>query len=208
MYPDHRAKLAIFALLAGLFLAAGCLGKSAQNSFYTLTPMPEAAAEARPGAGPCLALGVGPVELPAYLERPQMVTRKQGHRFELAEFDRWAEPLPDTVSRVLAENLAALTCAEPLHFYPWSSDAVVDRQVTVRILRLDGEPGGEVVLQAHWSILDGDEKSLTWRSATYRHTCADGTFGAYAKAQSELLADLSRDIAAALGGLQASAPKQ
>jgi len=33
-----------------------------------------------------LAIGVGPVEFPKFLDRPQIVTRKSQHRVEVSEF--------------------------------------------------------------------------------------------------------------------------
>ena len=54
------------------------------------------------------ALGVGPVRLPGLLDWPQIVTRRGADEIDRAEFDRWAEPLAETVPRVLAEDLAAL----------------------------------------------------------------------------------------------------
>ena len=53
-------------------------------------------------------IGVGPITVPKYLDRPQIVTRSGRNQLALGEFDRWAEPLQDNVLRVLAENLAFL----------------------------------------------------------------------------------------------------
>jgi uncharacterized lipoprotein YmbA len=55
-----------------------------------------------------MTIGIGPVTLPKYLDRPQIVTFTSPYALNVVEFDRWAEPLESTFVRVLAENLALL----------------------------------------------------------------------------------------------------
>ena len=88
------------AFLAGLMLLtlAGC-ETSEQARLYTLSGLPFTAASAsiQPASTSALAIGIGPVTLPFYLDRPQIVRRTSPNRLEIAEFDRWAEPLSNTV---------------------------------------------------------------------------------------------------------------
>ena len=53
-------------------------------------------------------VAVGPVAIPDYLDRPQILTRSGPSELQLAEFERWAGSLEKDVSRVLAENLSTL----------------------------------------------------------------------------------------------------
>jgi len=53
-----------------------------------------------------VAVGIGPLNLPAYLDRPHIVTRATEHRLELSEFNRWVEPLKESMLRVIAVNLS------------------------------------------------------------------------------------------------------
>jgi uncharacterized lipoprotein YmbA len=88
----------------------GCfnLGKNAPpTKFYMLSATNEP--EVRPGEGvrqASMFVGVGPIRIPSYLDRPQIVTRGAGYEMEVADFANWAEPLKDSFGRVLAENLA------------------------------------------------------------------------------------------------------
>ena len=73
---------------------SGCAGISPPTQFYTLADpgavsSPVAPASVRSNA----AIGVGPLRLPAMLDRPQIVTRKDDNRVDLAEFHRWAGEL-------------------------------------------------------------------------------------------------------------------
>jgi hypothetical protein len=96
-------------LLAVCFVfLAGC-ASTAPSKFYTLTPMKAAdgpASSVTFEGGSLLA--VGPVRLPDYLDRPQIMTRSEGNEIRMHETDRWAGSLEGDVSRVLIENLSVL----------------------------------------------------------------------------------------------------
>src|SRR5262249_50890681 len=96
--------LALFGVcLLGL---SGC-ASSPPTRFYVLPSM--TSAETAPPAAPRdLIIGVGPVTLYPYLDRLQIVTRASRARLALGEFDQWAAPLQDSVTRALGENLSLL----------------------------------------------------------------------------------------------------
>src|SRR5262249_45023810 len=54
-------------------------------------------------AASTVSIGVGPVIMPSYLDRTQIVTRTAADQLDLANFHRWAEPLQEGIVRVLAE---------------------------------------------------------------------------------------------------------
>ena len=65
-----------------------------------------------------ISLGVGPVRLPGYLDRREIVTRVAQSRFDVSENDRWAEPLDENFTHVLAQNLSVLLGSDgssPIH---------------------------------------------------------------------------------------------
>jgi uncharacterized lipoprotein YmbA len=116
----------------------------------------------------------------------------------LSEFDRWAEPLQDNVLHVLAENLACLVPTEQVLRQAWPRSATLDYQVTVDMLQFDGWLGGESMLLALWSVLDGAELPLLSQRAFCNVPVGWGDYDAMVAAMSELLARLSRDIAVAI----------
>lgn len=194
---------ALFAI-AVLLLAAGC--GSTPTRFYALTPLP-AEGRSNPGTGQVLALGVGPVELPKSLDRPQIVTRRGQNEFDLGEFDQWAEPLQDNITEVLAENLAGLVPARPVAVYPWDKSKEIDYQVVVKVLRFDRSQGGDAVLKARWSIKSPtNEYELLTRETTYTKRPAGAEYTATVEAMNSVLGEFSRDIAAAVRKLRAGSP--
>ncbi len=195
------AEITILVLVL-LTTAAGC-SRSAPARFYLLSESTGAEFKAPASAsGPCMTLGIGPVELPDYLDRPQIVTQVSPHEIRLGDFDQWAEPLAKTIARVMAENLAKLLCVDAVFFHP-SEPAGIDYQVLVTLTRFQGVPDGSVVLAAQWHIAEGgSRKVLAGKRATIRETL-EGEGYALVAAQSRALARLSGEIAEALS----AAPK-
>jgi uncharacterized lipoprotein YmbA len=93
---------------ASLLTVPGCLGLQQPSRFYLLSAQPSAETTLPIAlAEPHLAIGLGPIAFPKYLDRPQIVTRTSPYELNFAEFERWSEPLDTNFSRILAENLAA-----------------------------------------------------------------------------------------------------
>ncbi|HEX7629323.1 MAG TPA: PqiC family protein, partial [Candidatus Methylomirabilis sp.] len=189
-------RIGLVGLAATLVWLGGCLGgTSASPTYYTLTSV-EAPAPDSSQAG--LALGVGPVRLPAYLDRPQLVTRTGRDALNLAEFDLWAEPLKAGVPRVLGNNLAALLGTNRVTAFPWGRSHAVQYQIAVDVTRFEGAAGGDVVLGARWRILGHDGAELAAKQATITEATGAAGSDALVAAMNRALGALSRDLAAAL----------
>jgi uncharacterized lipoprotein YmbA len=195
MRPFLR-RLALVTLVVSPIGLGACA--STPSRFYILNTL--SASETIPGTaaaqGPVI--GVGPITVPKYLDRPQIITRSGRNQLALGEFDRWAEPLQDNVLRVLGENLAFLIPTDQVLLHARPQSATLDYQVTVDMLHFDGWLGGESTLLAHWSILDRAELPLLSQRASLNVLVGGGDYEAMVAALSELLARLSGDIAVAI----------
>lgn len=178
---------------------AGC-ASSAPTRFYVLSPLTSSKAESQALKDEgCVAIGIGPVELPAYLDRPQIVTRISENELNLAEFDKWAEPLKENFSRVLIENLSTQLCADAISIFPWKGPTPIDYQVEVTVIRMDGNVGGNATLVARWAIFrQNDRKMLLTRQSSFRRLINSEGYKALVSAQSRAIGDLSREIAEAI----------
>jgi uncharacterized protein len=189
-----RAMLLPVAVLIGLTLCSGCV-RSDPARYYVLTEVPrsmDAAPAAEPGRG--AAVGVGPVSLPGYLDRLQIVTRR-GAQLDMAEFDRWGEPLSEGVPRAIAAYLAALLQTERVVVFPWPGVRTIEHQVVVDVTRFDGVVGGDVLLEARWRVLGPDRKELVLRSSAVHEATGASGYPALVAAMSRSLGALSREIA-------------
>lgn len=184
-------------LLVLAFGLIGCAGESAPSRFYLLTSPPDLKLEkqAVPAKGE-LRLGIGPISLPSHLKRPQIVVRGQRRRVEISEFDRWAEPLDENFTQVLAENLSALLSSNQIATFPWNRSIPVDYQVTVQVLRFDNDTAGNSRLTALWRVFgDGGKKFLFSRKSTFSSRFSSNSFEARVAALNSNLVELSREIA-------------
>jgi len=180
-------------------LSASACASSPDSRFYMLASMQEAALSAPAAAQSRVSLCVGPVLVPGYLDRLPLCVRDSANELSYAEYHRWAEPLEDGVSRVLVENLSQLLGTARIDVFPWKTPAPADYQVRIMLLRFDGEPGGQAVLKARWSLAAaGQEKPVVERISAFVEQVASGSYEALVEAQNRALERLSRDIAAAI----------
>jgi uncharacterized lipoprotein YmbA len=191
------AAIVVPAIAMGL---GGCVGTSPPANFYVLSSMTESAAAPAPvGNESRIAIGVGPVDLPDYLDRSQIVTRSSPNKLKVAAFDRWAESLKSSFPRVLTENLSALLNTNQVAVFPWRKAIPVEYQVIVDVVQFDAESGGNAVLIARWRILGDDgDKMYVIKKSTFTVSTKTDDYAELVSAQSQTLAEFSREIAEAI----------
>jgi uncharacterized lipoprotein YmbA len=195
--PLYVMLVAVALLLPAL---AGC--SSSPTRLYVLSANAEKSG-ATSAQG--ISIGIGPVTLPKYLDRPQMVTRVASNGLSQGDFDQWGGDLNDNITRVLATNLSNLLGTDRVSLYPWPDPSVVGYQVTLDITQFEQGPDGGATLDVFWSLTNpGSGKILLTRRSTHQENGLPGTsdpaeiHAAGAAAMSQALAALSRDIAAAI----------
>lgn len=193
-----------------LLAAAGCLAAcaSAPSRFYTLAPIASAQAKhPSGGAASQLAIKIEPVEIPDYLNRPQIVTREGLNGVKLAEFDRWAGSLSENISTVLAEDLAQLLGSDHVLVNEGPPLEKPDYTVAMRLLRLDCLPGDRVLLKAQWRLFSRDGKREVSHVSDITQKITDSEYGTMVAAVNQALAQVSREIAAEIVPPAATGPR-
>lgn len=184
------------------FIAAGCSflePKPDPSRFFALASLPRTGQRAQDAAGTnALALGIGPVKLPGYLDRQEIVTRVSQNRFAVAGNDRWAEPLEENFWRVLSQNLSILLQTDRIVAYPWERSQQPTYQVQVEVLRFELNAEQVVELWARWSIMDSAKKTISLKESYLTQPARDKSTEAAVTALSETVADLSREVADAI----------
>ncbi len=200
MTATFSKRLAALLSLVILIPVCGCLGRSQPTRFYLLQsisgiPAEKTAALKREG----MHIGIGPITLPEYVDRPQIVTLVGPHELDLADFDQWSEPLKDSIPRILGENVSVLLATQHIYLYPWTGSANIDYQIEVDITRFDAARGGDAALNARWTILAGNGKEILVRKNSVITEESGGPgYDDLAAAESRLLETLSREIASAV----------
>ncbi len=145
---------------------------------------------------PPVRVGIGPLDFPKVLQRPQVVTREHDNKINVADFHQWAGRFDDDFLRILADNLVVLLGSNQIYTYPWESRLRPDYQVRISISRFDGELGKHVLLRARWQLLSRKgRKELAAEQTLIREPVEGQDYSAYVAAQSRALARFSRQIA-------------
>jgi uncharacterized lipoprotein YmbA len=180
-------------------LLAGC-GTSPPAKFYTLTPVvaqrpPEKVVE----TDKYTPIGIGPVEIPEYLDRPEIVTRAEQNQLILSEFNLWGGALKTDINRVLLENISALLAGDGIPIITWKAAVTDIHKVPVLISRFDGSLNDIIILKARWTVLDKEGKTFElFRESNITIPVKGSSYSSVVTAMSEALGELSKEIAAGI----------
>ena len=179
--------------IALLAAAASACGTTAPSRFYTL----DATAVSDGTAPVSYPIMVGPVSVPAAVDRPEFVLQTAPNRVDVDEFNRWAAPLNDAVAQVVAGDLVKLLGTPNVAAAPMANFEPAYR-VTIDVQRFDSVPGQSALVEAVWTVhrtAGGETRS--GRTVASEPVQGDG-FDALAAAHSRALAKMSGDIATAI----------
>jgi uncharacterized lipoprotein YmbA len=192
-------------LAAGiLFFLAGC-ASTPEPRYYTLgaiAPASTGSSSAPASTGSSrFSVSVGPVSVPAVVDRPQIVVSTSANQVSLDESNRWAAPLQDGLSAVLAENLAGILGTPSVTVFPKESSAGAQYRVAVDLQRFESTPGVSAVMDATWVVRRAKDGMAQTGRTSVRETVQDRSFEALAAAHSRAAGRLSKDIAEAIRAL-------
>ncbi len=184
-----------FVLLIALADFAGCA--SPRTDFYTLDPM------SRPAAtGADTSVSVGPVSVPAEVDRPQMVLRVAPNQVAVDEFHRWASPLPDAIGRVVAGNLAAILGTPRVAVSSQRTAAGAGYRVLIDVLRFESSLGGTAALDAVWTVRSTKDGTARTGRTVLEEAVPEKDYAALAAAHSRALERLSLDLSEAIRAME------
>jgi uncharacterized protein len=171
-----------------ILLASGC-SSSPPSRYYNLSAINTGGATAS-----SISIAVGPVAVPAMVDRPQIVVVTGPNEVRLDEFNRWAAPLQNNISRVVAENLTVLLGTPRVTLLSFDADY----RTAIEVQSFESAPGSAATLDAIWTVRRSkDGKTETGRTRV-SEALQDKSYEALAAAHSRALARLSQDIADAV----------
>ncbi len=188
-----RAALAI-AVATALPACTSLLPKTPPSHFYVLS-----ASEDRGAARVPVAIGVGPVQLPGYTDRPQIAVRTGPNAITFDETNRWATPLQQAVTGALMIDVGRRLGTDRITAFPFALGLPRDYDVSVDFLHFEPDSSGAVLVEALWRIqkpATGEE--LAVRRSRLDRSAAPGDFAAASAALSDALGELAGEIATAV----------
>lgn len=186
-----------------LLLAVAACSSSPDTRFYMLKAGDQAKISRTLPGGRAPRIAIAPVDFPAYLDRPHIITRDGNAEIHLSEIHRWAEPLRDNFARVLAANLSRMLDTAEIGIEPSRLRVPADYRLAVDVRQFDASHEGEVMLVAYWSLSNSDDPDqvMLRRSEISLSVARRDDYAGMVEALSEAVARLSLEIAAAIRGL-------
>lgn len=186
--------LGIFILMLSV---SACVGRTPDTDYFVLqSGLSLSPVDAIDKNMPCVQ--VRRVDIPGYLNRDAIVTRGQsGVRLTLPNFRAWAEPLGSGMQRVLAESLIQPLLAQGVLLQALDDEGPAALQLSVQVYRFDGVLGGQVRLEARWTLRDTKERILA-RGLVAESESAGHDYESLVLAQSVLVRRMGEKIAAPL----------
>lgn len=179
----------------------GCRSASPPVAFYTLTPVPVAqvpeTGDTNQDAFKNISIGIGPINFPTVLERPQIVTRPSPNRIELSEFNRWGGDLRQDFLNVLAQNISMISGSNQVFKYSLSDNIEPSFRVKLDVHQFDGGLGEYVLLNVSWVLIESGGNhpvNNVIKRSVIKQPMVGNDYDAMVKAQSEALKTLSHEI--------------
>jgi len=197
-----------YTVMAGVCLVlvlSGCISvpNSPTPRFYVLQAVSENQVSKKLNLASDLFIGVGPVKIPEYLDRPQIVTQSKEKMLTFAQFDRWGESIDLGLARLIGEDLTVLLPKTKFFIYPWNLSIPVKYQIVLEVVHLDSELDKDLHLVAQWLIIDTKKmETRVIKRSEFRQAIIPQDYSGLVKTLSTVCASLSSEIAEELATLE------
>lgn len=198
-YLPYSAKALKQAFCGVGFTVLTACSNTPPTQFYTLDATVEPSVYKKTELLKAHLVGIGPIMLPAQLNRKAIVTRGTQQSIQVADNQQWAEPLLDNIARVIARNLATLQPSLILHVYPWVAFGEVDQRFVIEVTQFEAYLGKEVLFDAVWSLKDEHQGLIIKQGHSKRQlSLASRETAEVVLKMNAILASFSTELATAL----------
>lgn len=191
------ARSVLFSVLV-LCMFSAC-SSSSPVRYFSLSPIN---ADFRQDPDDAVMLGLGPLRMPDYLNRSQIVWRGANAEMRVDEFSRWTEPLDTSLLRIVSTDVDNLLQGVVVVVFPYEPfvRGQVDYRLVGDINRFEANGSGQVVLEVQWGIADVDGVVIVpiRRNRYQAQASTADDPSAVVVAMNAALAQFSRDIASKL----------
>jgi len=185
-------KLITVLILTSLSSACSLGGNTRPPQFFVLDTAIEKAIRNNSST---LEIGIGPISIPGYINRPQIVTKTNSAEVRFDEFARWAEPIDAMFTRTLAQNIKTLTSSQSIYAHPWPKLVSLDYRISAKVIKFENDIQGDALLIVHWGVVD--ESDTTDYKVIYSQFTAKSistSYSARVAALNDTLAQFAEEI--------------
>ena len=185
-------KITSVSLLAILVAACSFGGKTKSSQYYVLDAKVEKSDSDKLSN---IALGVGPISIPGYIDRPQIVTKTDTPKIQIQECARWAEPMDEMFTRALTQNIQILTKSQQIYSHPWSNASEFKYRLQAKVIKFENNLDGDALLIVHWALIGDTNSSEAMVKNTRYDVLSKGTdVSSNVNALNEAVAQFANDI--------------
>ena len=192
-----RTSMLVFVVALTAASSVGCLGRSPAVEHFILGSgaVPDASLD----SGSAVSILIGPVRLPAYLDRPQHARLRASGQVELDEFTRWLGGFEKNFLRGLELEVARQTGSARVSTHPAKAPFPFDVKVRLHIDDLVVVDGQTLRVRIRWAMVrTGSETPAELYAMDESIALASDSNEAVVAAHDAVLADLAGRIVAAI----------
>ncbi len=180
------------ASLAIALLLSGCGGT--KDQYFRLTASGPATTKTTG-----LAVGIGPLVLPTYVDRAELVFQSGPNQFEIPARVLWAGALQDNFGQVLATDLGRHLNSGNIVANPAPGDTRFRYRVSVTVRQFHAVSGEGAILDAAWRVEDAATRQVLRNASGSFHSPIHGDgYAAVVTAESDLVEQLAASISHSL----------
>jgi uncharacterized lipoprotein YmbA len=192
----------VLFVMAGLLSGCSLRGNTPPSTFYML----EATSTTPTVVGlENITIGVGPMVVVEYLDRPQIVTRTNGVEVVVDQFHRWAGPVREAIIEVTVGEIAAQTGSDWIFSSPWPSSTRLDYQLMGNVGRFDTTESGLARMEVQWGLYI-DRQPVHNSRSVYEAQAKGLDYAARVTALNEVLRQFASDVVTTVAERPADKP--
>jgi uncharacterized lipoprotein YmbA len=178
-------------LFGALLCLSGCGGK---ERYFRLSSDGPAIL---PATG--LLVLVGPVTLPTYVDRAELVFQSSDNQFQVPSNVHWTGSLQENFTRVLATDLGRRLHSGNVLIFPGPPTLKPRYQVVVDVRQFHAISGGDAVLDVAWRVQIPQTGEIIHRqNGSFRERIAGDGYAPVVAAESRLVAQLAQAVGRSL----------
>ncbi len=192
-----RSVLFVFSII--VFVLCGC-ATTPPSRFYTLSILDKArTADQTASSSPAVIVAVGPILIPDYLDKPEIVTRSGQNELIVNEYHRWAGSMESILSQAIMENLSLLLPSERFSVVRWvpgmQGNAAASYRLTLDVMKFDAVPRDSALFESAWTLSDRETGTILIRKSTAAEPIRGTDYSEMVAAMSKTIEKFTREVA-------------
>ena len=208
LFQNTTKVLAIPVLI--LMLVTACVGTSPKENFYTLSSQKydlkqaDEKLQSFKDTFPNVYINIAAVTITEVVDRPQLVIKIAPNQVQILEQQRWAQPLKNEISRIVAKNLSTLLNTNHVTNYPSNSintklaPNLIIYKVLLNVQQFESNLGSNATVTVSFTVHKMVKNQFSGDTITNTQQITGKNYSDLVEAHSRALGVISYEIAKAI----------